>query len=272
MGDTDTLNPGARGVVPFEFDCHRCGRCCTGGEGHVWLEDGEVEAMAAALGVAVHAFEAQHVRTVPDPRGAGEIRRSLRETSEGAGGRCTLLEGANHCRVYDARPRHCKTFPFWPSVLETEGGFEAARATCPGIRIEPSADLRAAAFARLKNLYAELEDLLSAVRPVCIARGVCCKFEEADHVLYATGLEADYALAKHPDPPEPEAEGRCPYHRGGKCSAREGRPLGCRTYYCDPTLRDALEATHERCLTEIRALERDLGYPARYAPFPEMLR
>lgn len=263
---------GARGVVPFEFDCHRCGRCCTGGEGRVWLEDGEIDAMASALGMSADAFEHRYVRTVPDPRGTGAMRRSLRESDEGAGGRCVLLEGANHCSVYEARPEHCRSFPFWPSVLETERGFEAARATCPGIRVLVSDDVRTDAFARLEALYAELDDLLASVRPVCIARGVCCRFEEADHVLYATGLEADFALAKYPDPPEPEAEGRCPYHRNGKCTAREGRPLGCRTYYCDPTLREALEATHERCLAEIRSIERDLGYPARYAPFPEMVR
>lgn len=257
--------------MPFRFDCHRCGHCCTGGEGHVWLEDGEVLAMAEAKGMDPAAFERLHVRTVPDPREPSRLRRSLRETDEGSGGRCTLLEGANHCSVYTARPSHCRTFPYWLSVMETEDGFEAARATCPGIRPEPDAAMQAEAFARLEAIYVKLGELLDAVRPVCIARGVCCRFEEADHILYATGLEADYAAHKLPDAPEPEAEGRCPYHVKGRCTAREGRPLGCRTYYCDPQMSDALEATHERLLGEIRDIERDLGYPASYAPFPAML-
>lgn len=262
---------GTKGVVPFRFDCHRCGHCCTGGEGHVWLEEDEIPAMAAALGVDQDAFLQMHVRSVPDPREPGRQRLSLRETNEGNGGRCTLLEGANHCSVYEARPAHCRTFPYWPSVLESVDGFEAARATCPGIQVEPSAAARQEAFARLESIYARLDEMLAAVRPVCIARGVCCRFEEADHVLYATGLEADYAAHKLPVAPAPEAEGRCPYHVKGRCTAREGRPLGCRTYYCDPTLQDALEATHERFLAEIRAIERDLDYPAAYAPFPAML-
>ena len=264
-------DPGLGGVVPFRFSCHRCGHCCTGGEGHVWLEDGESEAMAAALGMDHEAFERLHVRAVPDPREPGRLRRSLREQDEGRGGRCTLLEGQNHCSVYDARPAHCSTFPYWPSVMETEDGFEAARGTCPGIRLEPDEETRAEAFRRLEAIYAELEELLAAVRPVCIARGVCCRFEEADHVLYATGLEADYAAAKKPHAPAPEAEGRCPYHVGGKCTAREGRPLGCRSYFCDRGFSDALEATHERLLGEIREIERELDYPATYAPFPRML-
>ncbi|MEM9801577.1 MAG: YkgJ family cysteine cluster protein [Planctomycetota bacterium] len=264
-------DPGLDGVVPFRFSCHRCGRCCSAGEGHVWLAEGEVERMAATRGMSEDAFRAQFVRTVPDPRREGRLAEALRERSEGEGGRCSLLEGTNVCSVYEARPEHCRTFPYWTSVLDDADGFERARATCPGIRIEPAPDVRREAFERLEALYAELEDLLAAVRPMCLARGVCCRFEEADHVLYATGLEADYAAEKHPSAPAPEAEGRCPHHVAGRCTAREGRPLGCRTYFCDPTWSDALEATHERFLRRIRDLEDELGYPSSYAPFPAML-
>ena len=102
-------DPGLEGVVPFRFSCHRCGHCCTGGEGYVWLEEGEVESMAAALEMSQEAFRQRHVRTVPDPREPGAVREALRERHEGEGGRCTLLEGNNHCSVYSARPRHCQT-------------------------------------------------------------------------------------------------------------------------------------------------------------------
>ncbi|MEM8712007.1 MAG: YkgJ family cysteine cluster protein, partial [Planctomycetota bacterium] len=183
MTDSDHADPGLGAVKPFRFSCHRCGHCCTGGEGHVWLEDGEVERMAARLSISPEVFRERFVRTVPIPAGASAegndgLREALVERSEGAGGRCVLLEGHNECSVYEDRPEHCRTFPYWPSVMETEAGFERARATCPGIRVEPAPDVRREAFARLDAVYAELEELLSAVRPVCIARGVCCRFEE----------------------------------------------------------------------------------------------
>ena len=228
--------------------------------------------MAEALDLETRVFEARFVATAPDPNEAGALRPTLRQRSEGEGGRCVLLEGSRDCSVYDVRPKQCATYPFWPSVLESPEGFERARATCPGIRVEATPEMKAAAFARLEAVYAELESLLAAVRPVCIARGVCCHFEEADHVLFATALEADYAAAKHPVAPPPAAGGRCPYHVKGRCTAREGRPLGCRTYFCDTRFSDALEATHERFLTEIRRIERELDYPAVYAPFPELCR
>ena len=64
---------------------------------------------------------------------------------------------------------------------------------------------------------------------------------------------------------------RCPYHVGGRCTAREGRPLGCRTYFCDTRTEDALAQTHELLLRRVREIARDTGYPEGYARFPRML-
>ena len=258
--------PGLAGVVPFRFACHRCGHCCTAGEGHVWLEPGEDERLARALLLDVASFRARHVRTVPDPH-SGELRSSLVER----GGRCTLLEGKNHCSVYDARPAHCARFPFWPRVLEDPAAFERARSVCPGIAVVPAPEARERAFAALEALYAELEVVVRRSAAVCIRRGVCCRFEDAGHELFASALEADYAAARHPDAPPPEAEGRCPYHVEGRCTAREGRPLACRTYFCDARTQDALERTHEHFLARLRSIVAQTGYPAAYARFPALL-
>ena len=95
-------DPGAQGVRPFRFSCRRSGRCCTVGDGFVWIEPEEVDSLGAALGLDAAHFEARFVRTVPDPR-SGEPRLALRErTEDGAAGRCALLEGRNHCSVYAA--------------------------------------------------------------------------------------------------------------------------------------------------------------------------
>ncbi|MCP3914349.1 MAG: YkgJ family cysteine cluster protein [bacterium] len=258
-------------VAAFRFHCHRCGNCCSGGAGYVWLADGEVERMAARLGMTPESFRARHVRTVTDPR-SGAARESLRERDEGASGRCALLEGANHCSVYEDRPEHCKGFPFWESIRTDEEAFEAARATCPGIAVVVAPEVREEAFARLEALYAEVDAFVERARPVCIVRGVCCRFEEAGHELFATALEADYALARHPGPPpEAEAPGRCPYHVGGRCTARAGRPLGCRTYFCDRRTESVLADAHEHFLRKLRVLEAEEGYPSAYGRFPDLL-
>ena len=149
-------DPGLDGIVPFSFSCHRCGHCCTAGDGYVWLEPGEDEALARALGMEIEAFRRTHVRTVPDPVD-GELRSSLVEE----GGRCSLLQGSNHCSVYEARPDHCSRFPYWSRVLETREGFERARTVCPGIAVEvefvgPVEDLRVAVGRRVEH-----QDLLA---------------------------------------------------------------------------------------------------------------
>ncbi|TAJ11156.1 MAG: YkgJ family cysteine cluster protein [Planctomycetota bacterium] len=236
----ESRDPGRHGVVPFTWACHRCARCCTAGSGYVWLADGEIERMAAALGMDVRAFESLHVREVADPA-TGARRRSLREAGSGEGGRCALLVGANECAVYAARPAHCKAFPYWPSVLENEHAFETARSICPGIAVLVSEELRERAFAALRALYARLP---SREPPT-----TCCADAMPD-VLHATGLEADHASACASD---------------AHCRYGDARPLGCRMAH-------AASADAERALAELRTLERELDYPPAYGRLDDLLR
>ena len=221
----------------------------------------ERAALADHLGLSEEAFASRYLQA----DGA--------RLKEGLGNRCVFLQDGEHaaCSVYEARPEHCRTFPYWRGVLEDPEAFERARAVCPGIRVEPSPEARAAAFAELEALYEEVDEWVAGGRPVCLARGVCCRFEEAGHELWATALEADYCAARHPEPPRPEAPGRCAFHVEGRCTAREGRPLGCRTYFCDDRTTEPLQELHERMLGRIRELERRHGYAPTYAPFPVLL-
>jgi Fe-S-cluster containining protein len=266
MANAEAVDPGLAGIVPFRFHCHRCGHCCTAGEGYVWLEEAEVESLAAARETTIEVFLRDCVRFVPDPR-SGDLRRSLLEQ----GGRCVLLEGTNHCSVYDARPTHCRQFPYWDGVLTDPESFARARAVCPGIAVEVAPDRKRAAFEELAKLYRALDEAVTGLSPRCEASGLCCRFEEAGHELFATALEADYAATLHPNAPEPEATGRCPYHVKGLCTAREGRALGCRTYFCDPLTTEALEELHAVYLGRLREIEAETGYPAAYGRFPALL-
>ncbi|MBL8857685.1 MAG: YkgJ family cysteine cluster protein [Planctomycetes bacterium] len=230
-------DPGLDGVVPFRFACHRCGHCCSGHSGFVWLAAGEVEALAASLGATSAAFAARHVRAVRDPR-TGEQRLALRET-EAAGGRCTLLVGRNTCSAYAARPQHCRTFPYWDSVLQDPAGFEAARATCPGIAVVVDEETRVQAFAALARLYASLAP---SDPPT-----TCCLDEPGSETTFATALEVDYALAAAPTP-------------AGACRLGNRRPGACRT-----------QGSGEECLQAVRAIERAVGYPAAYSALADLI-
>ncbi len=108
----------------LRFTCTQCGDCCTGAPGYVWVNQAEIEAIAALVGESdLEAFEKQYVRRIG-------IRKSLREFSNGD---CVFFDGqTRRCLVYQARPRQCRTWPFWDSNLRSEQTWKETCEVCPG--------------------------------------------------------------------------------------------------------------------------------------------
>lgn len=107
----------------LRFRCTQCGDCCTGAEGYVWVNQQEVEELAAACGMTPAVFERKFVKRVG-------VRRSLKERK---GGDCVLLDKETRkCTVYEFRPRQCRTWPFWGSNLRTPENWAEAAEACPG--------------------------------------------------------------------------------------------------------------------------------------------
>jgi hypothetical protein len=107
----------------LRFQCTQCGDCCSGSEGYVWVNQEEINAMAARLGMSPSTFEERFVKRVG-------VRRSL---TERANGDCMLLdEKTRKCTAYEERPRQCKTWPFWDSNLRTPEAWAEAAEACPG--------------------------------------------------------------------------------------------------------------------------------------------
>jgi len=105
------------------FECTGCGDCCTGAPGFVWVTNAEIQEMAGVVGLSVERFEQRYVRKVG-------VRKSLIEL---AGGDCVFFNaGTRRCEVYSARPRQCRTWPFWDSNLRTPSDWERTRQACPG--------------------------------------------------------------------------------------------------------------------------------------------
>ena len=104
------------------FTCTRCGKCCTGEPGFVWVTDDELLAIAEFLGEPVEEVRALHTRK---SRG----RRTLREK---ANGDCVFFDRKEGCTIYPVRPPQCRTWPFWESNVETPEAWERTKAVCPG--------------------------------------------------------------------------------------------------------------------------------------------
>lgn len=124
---------------------------------------------------------------------------------------------------------------------------------------------------RVAELYRDLEVELQPHEHLCKLSGVCCDFRVAKHTLFATELEVQYMLTHRSVDWEPEGE-LCPFWHDGLCHARRERPLGCRTYFCDPSWRDQGEALHERYHRALVRLAEEAGVRYRYSPWVARLR
>ncbi len=107
----------------LQFQCSECGDCCTGAPGYVWINQAEVDALASGLGISNSELEERFVRQIG-------IRRSLTEHSNGD---CVFFDNKTRkCKVYEDRPRQCRTWPFWKSNLKTPQSWGETCEICPG--------------------------------------------------------------------------------------------------------------------------------------------
>jgi Fe-S-cluster containining protein len=106
----------------LRFTCTRCGDCCTGEPGYVWVDDAEARAIAAFLRIGEDELVAMYTKRLPR-------ERTLREKSNGD---CIFFERGVGCTIYEVRPRQCRTWPFWESNIESPRAWERTTKACPG--------------------------------------------------------------------------------------------------------------------------------------------
>lgn len=104
------------------FECTRCGACCRGAPGYVWVGADEMARLAKLRGQSLPEFTRAFVRRVGN-------RYSLIEKPDGD---CVFWDKSVGCTVYPARPTQCQTWPFWPDNVETPEDWEHIKSVCPG--------------------------------------------------------------------------------------------------------------------------------------------
>ncbi len=105
------------------FSCTGCGKCCTGGPGVVWVTEEEIKAIAEYIHMPLDLFTKKYIRIISD-------RLALKELLPKYD--CVFLK-ENKCTVYPVRPKQCKSFPFWSTLLESEDSWNEAEKYCEGI-------------------------------------------------------------------------------------------------------------------------------------------
>ena len=109
----------ARGL---QFACTRCGACCRGEPGYVWVGRHDIRAIARHLKLSVEECVRAYVREA-----LGDL--SLVELPNGD----CVFWAPEGCRIYPVRPVQCRTFPFWNEHVRSPRGWEQAARRCPGV-------------------------------------------------------------------------------------------------------------------------------------------
>jgi len=105
----------------IRFGCTRCGACCTGEPGVVYVDEHEITAIAEDMEVPRDVFVERCLYLL-------KKSYSIRETNDG---RCIFFE--NGCAIYPVRPLQCVTFPFWFQNMRSLDAWEEVALKCPGI-------------------------------------------------------------------------------------------------------------------------------------------
>ncbi|MBA2369211.1 MAG: YkgJ family cysteine cluster protein [Candidatus Protochlamydia sp.] len=105
------------------FECTGCGACCTGSPGYIWVNEEEITAIATHLNLSIQDFSHKYLRLVHG-------RLSLLEDPKSYD--CIFLKDKK-CQIYALRPVQCRTFPWWPTLLDSEESWKKASYGCEGI-------------------------------------------------------------------------------------------------------------------------------------------
>ncbi|MHC1630242.1 MAG: YkgJ family cysteine cluster protein [Methanoculleaceae archaeon] len=161
----------AGAVQSIGFSCQHCGSCCSGDDFLVILTPAEVRAIRTASGTDPAA---PYPGFIEGPDGS---RFTLAWCLRAENGKCPFLEG-NRCRIYEARPWICRTYPFW-----LDGDRLRVDDCCPGVGHSmteaKSTELARALLARRASEEAEEEGVKRNLSRVKIPAGasVCIDSE-----------------------------------------------------------------------------------------------
>ncbi len=130
------------------------------------------------------------------------------------------------------------------------------------------------------KIFATADVDIAARKPVCMASGRCCHFEEWGQLLYVTEVELMHFAQVHetqnilclPQFFAQDMPQGCPFQAGKMCTVRAGRPLGCRVYFCDVDAKAWQNEVYEKYHAQLLAVHERFGVPYRYLEWREALR
>ncbi len=113
-------------LASLKFECTGCGKCCFGdADSYIQVSDREAERIRKRMDVSPAWFRRRYLIQLEDGLGQG-----IRIDPDG---RCALLGKDMRCRVYAQRPLQCRTYPFWPELVDNRSSWQREARRCEGI-------------------------------------------------------------------------------------------------------------------------------------------
>lgn len=108
--------------LQLRFQCQTgCTKCCEQ-QGFVYLTEEDHLRISAHLGMTPEEFSDKYLYRT----------RSLRRLRVPRRVQCTFLE-ADGCRIHAVKPLQCRTFPYWPGLMDSRREWGETGKWCPGI-------------------------------------------------------------------------------------------------------------------------------------------
>lgn len=109
----------------IRFECQWSGNCCSsrGEYGYVYFSAEDRKKAAKEMGLSMSAFTRRYCQKV-------DGFYALKDNP--AGPDCIFLQ-SNRCTIYKGRPTQCRTWPFWPEVMNAKSWSKDVESFCPGV-------------------------------------------------------------------------------------------------------------------------------------------
>lgn len=107
----------------IRFKCKQCGNCCNI-EGYVFIFREDLNRILEKTEFTKEELQLRYLSTV-------EGYTVLRDSGERS---CIFWDPViKGCKIYEARPTQCRTFPFWKTLLYNEKKWKEGTKDCHGI-------------------------------------------------------------------------------------------------------------------------------------------
>lgn len=116
----------------FQFECQKCGNCCSAMEGTTYIDLDEIFALGEKLQCSIKTLLEDYIdfgeKIVRINRKEFKFKFFMLRQQKDA---CIFLQG-HECRIYSARPFQCRQFPFWYELFNNKKIFREIQETCQG--------------------------------------------------------------------------------------------------------------------------------------------